>query len=68
MVLYTDGLIEAKKETDEMYGVDRLKTVVEKSITVSPKLAIQTILEDQKVFCGVNNSPDDDITLLVVDF
>jgi len=68
MVMYTDGLIEAKKESDEMYGVDRLKEIVERSLSVSPKMAVQMILEDQKAFCGDNASPEDDITLLVIDF
>ncbi|MBN1308263.1 MAG: serine/threonine-protein phosphatase, partial [Chitinispirillaceae bacterium] len=68
MVLYTDGLIEAKKKDDEMYGVERLKFIVEKTLRQSVKEAVDTILVDQKKFCGENLSPEDDITLLVIDF
>ncbi|MBN1577823.1 MAG: serine/threonine-protein phosphatase [Chitinispirillaceae bacterium] len=68
MVLYTDGLIEAKKEDDEMYGVERLKYIAETTLHQSVKEAVNTILTDQKTFCGENLSPEDDITLLVIDF
>lgn len=68
MVLYTDGLIEAKTGTDIMYGVERLNLISQKTLQVSPKEAVCMILEDQKVFCGEKESPEDDITLLVIDF
>jgi sigma-B regulation protein RsbU (phosphoserine phosphatase) len=68
MVLYTDGLIEAKKDNDEMYGVDRLRAIAEKSLSLSPKNTVNAILEDQKLFCSEKTSPEDDITLLVIDF
>lgn len=68
LVLYTDGLIEAKKETDEMYGVERLRLITENTLDLSPKRTVHAILDDQKSFCGEKISPEDDITLLVIDF
>ncbi len=68
MVLYTDGLIEAKNSEDEMYGVERLKAIAESTINSQPKEAVSEILNDQRKFCGKNSSPEDDITLLVIDF
>ena len=68
MVLYTDGLIEAKKSNDEMYGVERLKFMAETTLNLSTKETVTAILEDQKKFCGKSITPEDDITLLVIDF
>jgi serine phosphatase RsbU (regulator of sigma subunit) len=68
MVLYTDGLIEAKRADDEMYGVDRLKTIAEQTLAKPAKDTVAAILYEQKLFCGEHSSPEDDITLLVIDF
>ena len=68
MVLYTDGLIEAKNPDDQMYGVERLENISSETLTIPPKEAVRSILADQKKFCGEKNSPEDDITLLVIDF
>jgi len=68
MILYTDGLIEAKKAGEEMYGSERLKTIAEQSLNNAPREAVDLILNDQKLFCGEQTSPEDDITLLVIDF
>ena len=68
IVLYTDGLIEAKKTNDEMYGFERLRTISEKTLEMDVKTTVTEILHDQKKFCGENTSPEDDITLLVIDF
>ena len=67
LVLYTDGLIEAKAESDEMYGVERLTTSAQDSLHLQPKEAVRYILEAQKQFCGEALSAEDDLTLLVID-
>lgn len=67
MVLYTDGLIEAKNTEDDMYGVDRLREISGNTLSESPKSAVTSILNDQKAFCGGDTTPEDDITLLVID-
>jgi serine phosphatase RsbU (regulator of sigma subunit) len=66
MILFTDGLIEARKMTDEMYGIDRLIESAHNSINLSPKVAIEHILKSQQTFCG-NEANEDDVTILVVD-
>jgi serine phosphatase RsbU (regulator of sigma subunit) len=68
MVLYTDGLIEAKNKDDQMYGVEHLEKKSSQTLDLSAKEAVKAILSDQKQFCGVDSTPDDDITLLVIDF
>ncbi|HEX3019345.1 MAG TPA: PP2C family protein-serine/threonine phosphatase [Chitinispirillaceae bacterium] len=67
MVLYTDGLIEAKKNSDEMYGVERLTQCALKTLEIPPEQAVDLILQDQKTFSGDTSIPDDDITILVID-
>ena len=68
LVLYTDGLIEAKKNDSEMYGFERLSSIAEKTLDFDVRSTVDMILQDQKRFCGENASPEDDITLLVIDF
>ncbi|MBN2037418.1 MAG: serine/threonine-protein phosphatase [Chitinispirillaceae bacterium] len=68
IVLYTDGLTEAKKkESDEMYGAARLQETIMATLTKTPKQSIDAILADQKLFCGPDAPVEDDITLLIID-
>ena len=67
LVLYTDGLIEAKNQVDEMFSVERLSQCAINSLEITPKDAVDFILDEQKSFCGDNMAPEDDITLLVID-
>ncbi|MDR2694163.1 MAG: serine/threonine-protein phosphatase [Chitinispirillales bacterium] len=67
MVLYTDGLTEAVNAKNEMYGMERLKSIATHTLTLSPGNAVQAILEHQKKFCE-KQQQEDDITLLVIDF
>jgi serine phosphatase RsbU (regulator of sigma subunit) len=66
LILYTDGLVEAKNADEEMYGVERLVDISMKTIKVPAKQAVLKILADQNAFCK-NPVPEDDITLLVID-
>lgn len=68
IILYTDGLTEAKNENNEMFELDRLVEISVKTLDYSPEKACKKILTYQKKFCGKNTVPDDDITLLVIDF
>ncbi|NLD99171.1 MAG: PP2C family protein-serine/threonine phosphatase, partial [Fibrobacter sp.] len=67
LVLYTDGLIEAKCETDEMFGVDRLTEISIATVDLAPDDAVDAILVNQKTFCGESYVPEDDVTILVID-
>jgi serine phosphatase RsbU (regulator of sigma subunit) len=68
LVLYTDGLTEAKNKKEEMYGLERLTQSASRSLDIPAKEAVSAILADQTTFCGDDQSPEDDITLLVIDF
>jgi len=68
IVLYTDGLTEARNAKNEMFELARLKKAALKTLDDPPEAACKKILSIQKRFCGKNSEPDDDITLLVADF
>lgn len=68
LILYTDGLTEARNEKNDMFEIDRLTTISLKTLEETHQKACSEILSYQKKFCGKNIIPEDDITLLVVDF
>lgn len=68
LILYTDGLTEARNEDNVMYELERLITISLKTLEDSTEKACSKILSHQKKFCGKHIEPEDDITLLVVDF
>jgi serine phosphatase RsbU (regulator of sigma subunit) len=68
VVLYTDGLTEAKNDKDEMFEINRLENAALKSIQDPPKKAVDKIFDTQKHFCGKVQQYADDITLMVMDF
>jgi serine phosphatase RsbU (regulator of sigma subunit) len=68
LILYTDGLTEARNESNEMFDLDRLTQISIKTLPDTPGKAYKKILNFQKKFCGKKSEPDDDITLIVADF
>jgi serine phosphatase RsbU (regulator of sigma subunit) len=67
VMLFTDGLIESRNKTEEMFDISRLQEVSVASLGLPPKKTVDKIIQAQKQFCG-GKEPDDDITLLVIDF
>lgn len=68
VLLYTDGLTEARNRKGEMYDLDRLEEISLATLKYSPEQASKKILTAQKKFCGKNTVAGDDITMLVIDF
>jgi len=68
LVLFTDGVTEAKNEFDDMFEQNRLENVVLETIQSSPEDLIDAILTAQEDFCGKGHEPEDDITLLILDY
>ena len=66
-VLYTDGLTEARNKSEQMWDLSHLEGAALASVDRPPAQAIEYILNDQKTFCGADQAPEDDITLLVID-
>jgi sigma-B regulation protein RsbU (phosphoserine phosphatase) len=67
IVLYTDGLTEAKNGNEDMFDLSRLEKAATDTLGLPPDKAIKEIMRKQKEFCGENGMHEDDITLLVID-
>ena len=66
VIFYTDGIIEAQNEAEEMYGTERLEQVVmNMSSTVNAEEIIETVLQDVAGFVG-DTEQYDDMTIVVV--
>jgi serine phosphatase RsbU (regulator of sigma subunit) len=58
LVLYTDGITEAMNAKDELYGLNRLQTLLGSDVT-GVQLLGRRILDDVKRFVGVRTQSDD---------
>jgi len=67
LILYTDGITEAVNEENKMYGTDNMASIACKTANLTPDSAVKAILGDLKKFCG-EAPPEDDTTLLIIDF
>lgn len=65
LILYSDGLTEAMNEKQELYGEDRLKTIVERSINGSAAHLLDQIRADVAAFTGAEPAHDD-MTIVVL--
>jgi len=67
LIFYTDGIPEAWKNKDEMYGMERFQKAVENfgKDLVTALAMKEAILSDVKQFCG-DYKQMDDITIVVV--
>jgi serine phosphatase RsbU (regulator of sigma subunit) len=66
-VLYTDGLTEARNKEEDMFEVSKLTEASIQTLSFDPSQTVDRILTRQKAFCGSQQIPEDDITLLVID-
>ncbi len=67
LVLYSDGITETLNEDFEMYGLERLKNLLYNKRHLSTAEIRKEILSDLAAY-QQNESPDDDITLVVSKF
>ena len=65
LVLYTDGWVEARNATDELFGVERLEAVFNDVAHLSPVDMIEHAIVQLKGYVG-DRPPQDDCTLLVL--
>lgn len=65
LVLFTDGVTEAKSVKDEEYSDERLEQLVLHHAEKSPQEIVDAILADLRVFT-LNEPQSDDITLIVI--
>jgi serine phosphatase RsbU (regulator of sigma subunit) len=65
VILYTDGIVEAMNEQEEMFGFDRLIEVIRKSQTKTAESLLEEIKGKVNEFAGAA-AQHDDITIIVV--
>jgi sigma-B regulation protein RsbU (phosphoserine phosphatase) len=65
VIFYTDGIVEAMNEREEIFGFDRLLDVLQSAGPISADDLLREILDKVKLFAG--SAPQhDDLTLIVV--
>ncbi len=64
LVLYTDGIVEARNEENEEFGYQRLGALIEQHAEANLETIAQTIVSKVKSFS--EGEPDDDFTLLAI--
>lgn len=67
LVLYSDGVSEAKNNRDEVFGIDRIQQLIQDHADQGPMQLRQTILSALSQFVG-EEPHHDDVTLLVIKF
>ena len=67
ILLYTDGVPEAKGEDKEMYGLDRMIDTLNNNKSDNPKSLIESIHKDVEAFVK-DAEQFDDITMLCVTY
>lgn len=65
LVMYTDGVIEARAENGSMFGVERLKRLIEENSSLSAHDLFVKLQAGIKEFIG-QAPPFDDMTLIVI--
>lgn len=68
MLLFTDGIIEAKNESGTEFGYERLKMVLKNNCHLSPSQIHEKIIEEVYSFIGKHVVIDDDYSIVVVKF
>jgi serine phosphatase RsbU (regulator of sigma subunit) len=65
LVAYTDGIIEARNDTDEMFGLERLRSEIVATGACSPEEVCDQLWAKVHDWCA---SPQDDASLVLVRF
>lgn len=65
VVLYTDGIVEAMNEKEEIYGFERLQEVIKSSRAETSEALMNEIITGVQNFAG-NTPQHDDLTDIVV--
>jgi len=65
VILYTDGIVEAMNEKEEMFGFERLLEIVNSARSMSAESLLKEILDRVNKFAG-EAEQHDDLTVIVV--
>jgi serine phosphatase RsbU (regulator of sigma subunit) len=64
VILVSDGVVEAKNPTGQLFGFDRLSTAITYAPTTNAKAMLDHLLAEVVDFVG-NAEPHDDLTIVV---
>lgn len=67
LVLFSDGLVEARDDRGVEYGEERLTSVVARTGDAAPHEVARALLDDMQRWAG-GGSPHDDATVMCVDY
>jgi sigma-B regulation protein RsbU (phosphoserine phosphatase) len=65
LVVYSDGLTEARDARDEEFGADRLKALLPRLRGLSAEQCVRVIIDEVNAFLG-SERPHDDLSLVVL--
>jgi serine phosphatase RsbU (regulator of sigma subunit) len=65
VLFYTDGIVEAMNEKEEMYGFDRFLASIEEGKNLEADTFMEKLLNDVSRFVG-DNEQHDDLTVVVI--
>lgn len=68
LVLFTDGIVEAKNDASDQFGYERIKSLLDVHNELSPHEIQSKIIDSLHEFVGVHNLIDDDYSMMVVKF
>ena len=66
IVLYTDGIVEARDAGGDEFGVDRIIKNISKNYSMSGETVLISITDDLKSFTNIDEMKDD-ATLIIID-
>jgi sigma-B regulation protein RsbU (phosphoserine phosphatase) len=65
LVLYTDGLTEARDTAGEMFGEERLHLAIDEAAAATPEALVAAVMRAVEGFAA-GTPPDDDLTVLAL--
>lgn len=68
LVMFTDGIVEAKNHKSQQFGFERIRSLVEVNQELTPKEIQIKIIDSVHDFVGGDGLIDDDYSLVVVKF
>lgn len=68
LVLFTDGIVEAKNEDSKQFGFERIRTLLDVYHELDPKEIQTKIIDSLHAYVGGDGLIDDDYSIMVVKF
>lgn len=67
LVIFSDGLVEARNARDELFENDRLEKLLATHAAVAPGQFIEHVIADVRRWVGPRSDLQDDVTIVVID-